>query len=1186
VQHAQASSNPFDSVFSGGETASNTEQTTPQQPSSGWEFASKAHQILNSDEGGLQKAWDIANTPLLDLKRNGATGIEAGVEDVLTGLTSPLSAGLTLATAGAGGLLDAAGIDVAKMAGPQVMQAAKVAGKLATAGFTAQQIKGIADASPAFRQAWENGDTSKALEIGTSMVLNAGMAGFGAKHALADTALVGNSDTAQSTVKDQLVGKYQGDLKATTNEAQKFTAKFKNDVKDQTTRNALQLYTEAGGASEAAPEDIQAKLADWAQKITDSDNVAPKLKKQVLADLGKAQDLSDDEKAKAQDLREFYDNDFVKAHLKKLLGDESYRKNYIARARWDRETEDENDAETPQEILGDTSQDHTQKRVFDTTVDGILQGNKPKMNGNRFILDAADLAGDYHRAMGKAIARTDFVERALATKNEAGSPLAVKGGVVTKFPETMLDDNGNKVETGKINSRLDSNAIADSPLTRQEATDLFNLNRLQDQLDSGVVKDLGPREEGAEETEPDDDNHLHQTDVPIRTTDVGDGMTETEYHPGQEVPAPESELGPTREELMKQLPETLRASMDDLKAAADAHANLVNNPVGENHESAVRASDDQLQTLRNKIEDSLDGIGKLPKGVRAAAKDYLKETAPSPLDHFNGGYYRGRYRYNTDGYVNDIRSRYAKGTAYGGTPNSFMNAPIAFHPDLVPQARLILAPKTSKFFSNKYVKGAMDLSTQAKQSLLNLSGFHWTQIGLRGIESGINPIKPLLDMKDNAGGWDMSNPRHKALVNAGGIQPGIEQGSALAEGLQGHGPLSKIPVVGQWLDNVNNALFSPNGYIDRMKLNAALNFEERLRKTNPEMGDSTRYKVAGQLANQRFGGLNYLAMGRSQTARDIMRAALLAPDWLESNFRDALSTMGPAGKISRNDVARIALYNFAAAQTLNLLNTGKMQLDQPFGVVSKDGKKVYTVRTMPSDIAHALMDPRDYINNRLNPMVTRTALEALTGRDKQGHVRDMGQQIADLAQNVVPIPVQGLLNKMVGNVRYGEGVSDAALSALGATTRVNNTPAEELAYKMASQNSSMGAPDTHQMAHIQRVMGYEDRLRQGDRDAVRDINNDVQDNQLAPADVRQILKAAKQTRLQAIVNRLPMDQALDVWDKATNDEREQLHTIMAKKMISYRRTESQKLTPGERGPMDVKLAKVYNDMHPDVTAAE
>jgi hypothetical protein len=241
VQHAQASSNPFDSVFSGGETASNTEQTTPQQPSSGWEFASKAHQILNSDEGGLQKAWDIANTPLLDLKRNGATGIEAGVEDVLTGLTSPLSAGLTLATAGAGGLLDAAGIDVAKMAGPQVMQAAKVAGKLATAGFTAQQIKGIADASPAFRQAWENGDTSKALEIGTSMVLNAGMAGFGAKHALADTALVGNSDTAQSTVKDQLVGKYQGDLKATTNEAQKFTAKFKNDVKDQTTRNALQL---------------------------------------------------------------------------------------------------------------------------------------------------------------------------------------------------------------------------------------------------------------------------------------------------------------------------------------------------------------------------------------------------------------------------------------------------------------------------------------------------------------------------------------------------------------------------------------------------------------------------------------------------------------------------------------------------------------------------------------------------------------------------------------------------------------------------------------------------------------------------------------------------------------------------------------------------------------------------------
>ena len=57
----------------------------------GWSFANKVGDIWNSDESTLGKVWDTANTPLVDLHRDGATGIESGLENLASGLTSPLS---------------------------------------------------------------------------------------------------------------------------------------------------------------------------------------------------------------------------------------------------------------------------------------------------------------------------------------------------------------------------------------------------------------------------------------------------------------------------------------------------------------------------------------------------------------------------------------------------------------------------------------------------------------------------------------------------------------------------------------------------------------------------------------------------------------------------------------------------------------------------------------------------------------------------------------------------------------------------------------------------------------------------------------------------------------------------------------------------------------------------------------
>ena len=955
----------------------------------------------NSDQPWYSRTWDWLNHPLVDLKRNGATGVEAGAEDFASGFTSPLSIGLTVATLGAAPLLENIGLNVGRLAAPELLSAAKTAGKLAAVGFTGLQLKGIADQSPSFVQAVKNGDTDKALEIGTQMVLSGAVAGLAVKHGISDWAnekLGQSPEQLKFTEKDQVVGRYQRMLKEDNEQALTFNESFKKAVPDVGAREAIQLYAEAGGD--------KTTLADWHSQISGAskDQVAPALKQQVSAALKRAQNLTPEEASQAQKLRDLYDPDFDEAAGHGILSTESRKTNYVARARWENEPE-ETELSRARTALGEATQpDHTQRRVYETTVDGILNGEEPVKAGKRYVLDAADVAADYHRAIGKEVARKAFVNNAMEAHGQDMRPLAVRGGT------------GQELESGT--TITNSLAVSDKRLTGEEVGVLSQGERLQGLIDDGKIIDNG----------------------------------------------------------------------------------------------------------------------------------------------------EGKYRWNTDGYVNDIRSPHANGYAYGGSPDVLVKAPVAFHPEIEDQARAILAPERSALRDIPGVETALKVGAAAKHTLLGGSAFHWVQEGLRGLESGVNPFR--LEQ------WDLTNPDHVRLIEAGGLQPGIEQGAnAFTEGVKGSGLLSKVPGVGKVVDRLNENLFGPSGFIDRLKLTTALKFADRLKDADPEMNQMTRYKVAGQMANARFGGLNYLAMGRSKEFQDVLRLTLLAPDWIESQVRDtAFATMFP--RIGVVDLARIATYNFVAAQTLNLMVSGKMHLETPFGVQSPDGNKVYSVRTMPEDIWHAVTDPRGFAFNRLNPIITRTGMEALTGRDKMGRERTMAEQLKDLFSNIVPIPAQGVVDRMTGNEKPGTSLADSAFSAAGMTTRANLSPAEQLALRISSERAGTGPVPSEQLERHHLIINLEERLRSGDNSAINDVQQGFNTGQLAPDDVKKVLADAKVSRLESVVKHLPLSNALEIWDLATNQERAQLAPILVKKMAIYHKTEQHKLTSAERSHMDSRMAKM------------
>ena len=148
------------------------------------------------DEPWYSKAWNWMNSPLWDLHKYGTRegagtferGLETGLETLGSGITSPLSLGLILATFG-GGAVEEAGIaalrsiGVAEKLAPTVVKSAKL---LMDAGFATQMVGGLMTQVPQFLDALKDGDVENATRLGTEALGSGAFLTLGLKHGYED----------------------------------------------------------------------------------------------------------------------------------------------------------------------------------------------------------------------------------------------------------------------------------------------------------------------------------------------------------------------------------------------------------------------------------------------------------------------------------------------------------------------------------------------------------------------------------------------------------------------------------------------------------------------------------------------------------------------------------------------------------------------------------------------------------------------------------------------------------------------------------------------------------------------------------------------------------------------------------------------------------------------------------------
>jgi|GEM_PF-2626645 len=476
----------------------------------------------------------------------------------------------------------------------------------------------------------------------------------------------------------------------------------------------------------------------------------------------------------------------------------------------------------------------------------------------------------------------------------------------------------------------------------------------------------------------------------------------------------------------------------------------------------------------------------------------------------------------------------------------FIKSDIAVHPEAAEYLRRILGVDDQGVGTGSIGKVAQKINREGKGILLFGSPFHVMQEGLRGLMTGVNPF--------GIEHWDLENNPELASGVEHGLTLGKDRSSlaAFKDGqMEGNSHLlSKVPGVAQVQHGLDHFLFDK--YVPSLKVRAYRRLVNAYSEAYPEWTRDKVSEVAAADTNERFGGINYNRIGRAAATQNWFKLMGLAPDWLESEVRAISRPFGSEGKVARADMLKATTALWATARVLNYLISGKSHLEAPFGVAvtGDDGKeKVYSIRTLPTDMLHAVSDPYGFIHGRFSP-IAKTASQFISGRDELGRKLQQSGIAADLFRAVSPIPVQTLAQTMTG-VSPDVSGADQVAKAAGLTVMPYRSEALKLAMQLASDRMPSGPVDADSLRHHQTVIRLEDDLRAG-KITPNGLAHLARSGAIKREDSRTIIQNVRRSQgmtpdeaaLFHRASRLPIGELWRVFSAASPSERKVLDTLM------------------------------------------
>lgn len=1199
----------------------------------------------NEDEPWYSKTWDWINKPLWDLHQYGTRtgagaferGVESGAEDLVSGLTSPLSLALTIGTFG-GSTVENLGVQGLRMVGVSAEAApfvARGAKALLDMGFTEQAVHGLITQSPQFLDALKDGDYENAARLGTNILAAGGLTALGAKQTFEDAGVVkdainGKTATQIETLKTakKIAGKLDEGNAVASDRARTFATNLTEELKaanalDETTQGAIRKYMVAQGDTQLLQHQHDALAG--ALPVRQTPEVVTQQPEPTIKDFGSQKNFEDFvakqhqgsvDSAKADlatqfDVAQYTDETGNKVDValkpkSKVPTKSVWNPDYVYVA-----TDPKNGAailnsgigksgkgaeyhNSPEEALSNAalppSGDRSDLRVF------AVPRTEAENAANKSIMPSHEVVIDNGKANGRVVplrpdspysltrdnerfenSYTEEEKDKLLAQYKAAQNLTPQQILIAKRLRNFYDGEFERAnQSGIIRQAIEAyhpQAWAkDRPGFFQHlfggavdpANDIAH-NQLRHQTDNGAFDtSVNAAKHRAFETE----FQGEMAGYKAKTSDLVHHAANYQNHLDRAIAARQflDQMRASGAKASDGRPLVAMQGSSKVLGQESGSPALMVNP---NAVRGIAISNDLVKSMIEKghLEDLVNSgkVEKLP--FDRTIKNEAGEATKIPA-----------YAWSTDGYQSidhpSMRDWQYIGQDTAGN-DAILKADMRVHPEAAQYVRQVVGADTSKFRENPYLRTLMGAQREVKGALLSFSPFHAVQEGMRGLMLGINPFK------DAEGNWLKYSPVHvenDPLLRLGVRNnltfPDYRAQDMFSDGVATHSKLiGKIPIANKIQNYIQEFTFDK--LIPNLKARA---FKSVYRRFLDKMPDASADEVAhsaAQYVNDVFGGQHWRDLGVSANTQDILRSAALAPDWLTSEIRQLYRAAGGMGKpgatIARQDMLRLSAGLFMTARVINMLSTGKPHPEAPFGLVvpGKNGEeeKVYSLRTLPTDLVHAMSDPRGFIAGRVNPLTVRTAIEGITQRNEFGQKVTPGQEVEDAFRNFIPIGAQGL---MKGSVPGGLSSLDQLTKAAGATAYRYRTEAERIAQEKASDHMPSGQVDPDELAKHQRNIKLEDGIRNGE------ISKGVIRQHLPEREANQIIQNAGMTGLQARFNRLPMKDALDVWALATSVEKDQLHALLWKKRLAY----IQNHTPAQRNndPTWHKMQSVYGDL--------
>jgi len=564
-----------------------------------------------------------------------------------------------------------------------------------------------------------------------------------------------------------------------------------------------------------------------------------------------------------------------------------------------------------------------------------------------------------------------------------------------------------------------------------------------------------------------------------------------------------------------------------------------------------------------------------------------------------------------------------KGLIYKDAAGNYINkeqlyarAPLYLHPDTAEHFNGVVRPSIEKptGFFGKRGKEYDDTSGNMKSLELAWSRFHpFTEAG-RAIEAMFDRAGLKLAGKSIIGlapkiDYTNLDAETEAAIYDGittGVDPRMIGGSSISEGLAAGDKswgaqtyraaekglkygLGKLGVPDEVLDKINlqkfftDSVFGPQGTITAQKIEMYKDKKPKIAaqmaKDHPDWTPQEVNKYAGRraadFANNKFGGLNQILIGRTLKDQKILRRLLLAPDFLEATGRSILDLAAPYSADLKANLIKFNLLHLFTTAGINYAIhrndedhsvDGAVKashiLDHPFGVVSPDGKTVYGWRTTRFDFMHMLDKPVEFFKGRLNP-AAKAIDEVATLRNQYGRKESLGEALKAIPKAFIPIQLQTPLGFGPGTTTE-PSAGEQFMKSIGIQAQPNRTAAEQLAIdKVSAKLQGTEARTGSALIRQQLRYNIEDSLRSAlnnpDPDAQKDalekagntLKTLVQKQQITNEEAKRIQVDAKHSRLASDFNHMSYNDALDIWDVTTDQEKKDLGIFLKSKYLDW-----------------------------------